>query len=557
MGTGIKSRTQFVLICVSLLVLTLFNVFWLKQNYNEQKRNLQKDITNNFEKTVSAMQDSLIKRQVDSSLKLNVNKKLLPDKRKTKYKRPMKKASDSVFDEIKSIYLSGRQNPSGLIPGEARRPNTMSIYTREMNAFDSVGRDMLIKMIHSIKLDSSRRNIRIQFKSDSTMTMNLPSNAFNAQPKRVMFVSGVKYDSVITKEKVNLSRIYIKPNTPRKKKASQPPNVIINLLTDTLKTKEITARYKTRLLKQQITLPFKVEVAQRSKADTTAEIRAGVPFGSLLYQANFADAHWYLTQQIFPQILFSLFLITITGLSFWLIYRNLQKQNRLTALKNDFVSNITHELKTPIATVSVAIEALSNFNVLQNPTQTKEYLEISKNELNRLSILVDKVLKMSVFEQKELVLNTDTVNFRSLVESVLSTMKLQFEKCRAHVNFDLLGEQFEITGDSIHLTNVVYNLLENALKYSADPQINVLLQASDQQLQLSIKDNGIGISEEFLPKIFDKFFRVPTGNVHNIKGYGLGLSYVKNVVERHNGTIKVNSKKDEGSTFILALPLKV
>jgi signal transduction histidine kinase len=164
---------------------------------------------------------------------------------------------------------------------------------------------------------------------------------------------------------------------------------------------------------------------------------------------------------------------------------------------------------------------------------------------------------MSVFEQKELVLNNDHVNVRSLVESVLATMKLQFEKCQANVNFDLLGKTFTIIGDSIHLTNVVYNLLENALKYSKEPQIHVVLQENEENLQLSIEDNGMGIEEEFLPKIFDKFFRVPTGNVHNIKGYGLGLSYVKNVIERHNGTIEVNSKVGEGSIFIMRLPIRV
>ena len=537
-------------------MLTLFNAFWLQQNYNEQKRNLQKDITNNFEKTVFIMQDSLIKRQVDSSLKLNGNKELVAAKRKTTNKQPKRKASDSAVKEMRSIFMSENGNPSGLIRDGARRQNVISVVSfGKMNQIDSVGREMLTKMIHSIKLDSNRKAIRIQFKSDSTITMNLPNEPADAHPKRMMFVSNVKYDSVVTKGKVGSGQIYIKTDTSRKKVATQQSNLIINLLTDTLKTKDIAARYKTRLLKQQITLPFDVTVAQQAKADTSAAMRASVPFGRLIYQAKFDDAQWYLTKKIVPQILFSVFLITITGLSFWLIYRNLQKQNRLTALKNDFVSNITHELKTPIATVSVAIEALSNFNVLHNPAQTKEYLEISKNELNRLSILVDKVLKMSVFEQKELVLNTDNVNFRSLVESVLATMKLQFEKCRAQVNLDLLGKRFEIFGDSVHLTNVVYNLLENALKYSTEPQIKVVLQANDEQLQLSIEDNGIGISEEFLPKIFDKFFRVPTGNVHNIKGYGLGLSYVKNVIERHNGTIEVNSKVGVGSTFIMTLPL--
>lgn len=540
----VKNRTHFVLISVSLLVLTLFNIFWLRQNYTEQKRNLQKDIANNFEKTVSTMQDSLIKRRVDSSLKqggLSVT---------TKKKRPEKKI-DIPLPVIKGLFISKRLPPAS-IRTDTIRGGTMTVYANSKFDFvDSAGKDLLSKMIQSIKIDSNRSSIRIQLKKDTS----IHDTGLTKRPRQIMLVSDMRFDTIVRREKKEFNHVYFKTGN---KKNADSQNIIINLIADTLKPKELKQKYQAKLLKQQITVPFEVAITKASKVDTTiSAVRAQVPFDGIMYQANFADTDWFLIRKIFPQILFSIFLITITSLSFWLIYRNLQQQSRLTALKNDFVSNITHELKTPISTVSVAIEALSNFNVLQNPTQTKEYLEISKNELNRLSILVDKVLKMSVFEQKELVLNTDNVNFSSLVESVLATMKLQFEKYQAHVNFDLLGKTFNIIGDSIHLTNVVYNLLENALKYSKEPQINVVLQANEENLQLSIKDNGMGISEEFLPKIFDKFFRVPTGNVHNIKGYGLGLSYVKNVVERHNGTIEVNSRLGEGSTFIMRLPIHV
>jgi signal transduction histidine kinase len=541
--TVVKSRTHFILITVSLLGLTLFNIFWLRQNYTEQKRNLQKDITNNFEKTVSAMQDSLIKRQVDSSMKAS---KTIVSTRRTK---PAKKA-DSVLPEVRR-FVFGKTVAPPIIQHDTSQKRAITIYSSSKFGFaDSTRKDLLAKMIQSIKIDSNRKSIRIQLKSDSTIMSDGPIRPVG----RMVFLTDMKFDTIIKPPRKSANRVYLK--TSGKAKTTQQ-NVVINFVVDTLKPAEIERKYRAALLKQQITLPFNVSIAQKNKIDTTAEIRASVPFGYVVYQTAFAKPRFYLLRKIIPEMLFSLFLVAITSLSFWLIYRNLQQQNRLTALKNDFVSNITHELKTPISTVSVAIEALSNFNVLQNPAQTKEYLEISKNELNRLSILVDKVLKMSVFEQKELVLNNDNVNFSSLVESVLATMKLQFEKCQAQVNFDLAGKAFTIVGDSIHLTNVVYNLLENALKYSKEPQINVVLQEDEENLQLSIEDNGMGISEEFLPRIFDKFFRVPTGNVHNIKGYGLGLSYVKNVVERHNGTIEVNSRVGEGSTFILRLPTRI
>ncbi|MBA4852145.1 cell wall metabolism sensor histidine kinase WalK [Emticicia sp. BO119] len=543
MTTGLKNRTHYVLIGMSLLVLTLFNVFWLRQNFIEQKKNLQKDITNNFEKTVSSMQDSIIKRKVDSSFKAGKKTGTV------KAKKPVKKIDTSVsVSTMRGLFIT-RRFPPVPMPHDSLKGKVTTIYASNKFSFvDTTGKDMLAKMIQSIRIDSNRSNIRIQLKADTT----IHDDGLPKRPRQIMLVSDMNFDPAVKGEKKEFDHLYFKSS---KKEKEEPQNIVINLVADTLNPREIKQKYQAKLLKQQITVPFEVAVTKTSRVDTSARLRAQVPFDGIMYQASFADADWFLVRKIVPQILFSIFLIAITSLSFLLIYRNLLQQRRLTALKNDFVSNITHELKTPISTVSVAIEALSNFNVLQNPVQTKEYLEISKNELNRLSILVDKVLKMSVFEQKELVLNTDNVNFRSLVESVLATMKLQFEKCQAHVNFDLLGKTFTIIGDSIHLTNVVYNLLENALKYSKDPQINVVLQENEESLQLSIEDNGMGISEEFLPKIFDKFFRVPTGNVHNIKGYGLGLSYVKNVIERHNGTIEVNSKIGEGSTFIMKLPL--
>ena len=260
-------------------------------------------------------------------------------------------------------------------------------------------------------------------------------------------------------------------------------------------------------------------------------------------------------KRIIPQILFSILLFSITALAFLFIYKNLQTQKRLTALKSDFISNITHELKTPITTVGVAIEALSNFDALQNPARTQEYLDISKQELNRLSILVDKVLKMSIFDEKEPILKLENLDLQDLIANVLSSLKLVFEKNQAKVSFKKSTDKILIEGDKIHLTNVIYNLIDNALKYSpSKPIIDLKLDTIDNHITLSVSDKGMGIPKEYQAKIFDKFMRVPTGNEHNIKGYGLGLSYVANVIKQHKGTIQVDSKKGMGTTFSFSLP---
>ncbi|RYY10111.1 MAG: HAMP domain-containing histidine kinase, partial [Chitinophagaceae bacterium] len=240
---------------------------------------------------------------------------------------------------------------------------------------------------------------------------------------------------------------------------------------------------------------------------------------------------------------------------FVVLYRNLVQQRRLTQLKNDFISNITHELKTPIATVSVAVEAMKSFNALADPKRTEEYLTISANELQRLSMLVDKVLKLSMFEKQEIELKKESFDLKQLIEEVVASMRLQFEKYRATVEMDLPAIPVLFIADRHHVTSVIYNLLDNALKYSnTAPLLMVRLHETETETIFSVEDNGKGIPAEYRDKVFDKFFRVPTGDQHNVKGYGLGLSYVAYVIERHDGNISLRSEEGIGSTFTVTFP---
>lgn len=256
-----------------------------------------------------------------------------------------------------------------------------------------------------------------------------------------------------------------------------------------------------------------------------------------------------------PQIGFSLFLLSLTALAFVMLYRSLREQQRLMALKNEFISNMTHELKTPISTVSVALEAIQNFSAADNPTLTAEYVDIARHELNRLTLLTDKVLRTSIFEEKGLVIDPEPVDLKAVVTQVLYSLKLVLDKHQAQVSVNQQGTHFELQGSTVHLTNVVFNLLDNAVKYSnAPPEIEITLTQRDAYLTLSVADNGIGIAPAYQSKIFEKFFRVPTGDIHTVKGYGLGLSYVYNVVKSHAGKIELHSQPGRGSTFVVTLP---
>jgi signal transduction histidine kinase len=262
-----------------------------------------------------------------------------------------------------------------------------------------------------------------------------------------------------------------------------------------------------------------------------------------------------LFREVMPQIFFSVFLTVMIGGAFIMMYRNLRSQERLMKSKNEFIGNISHELKTPVATVSVALEALKNFHAIDNPQLTREYLDIATAELDRLSLMTDKILKTAVFEDKGVEYEPEAVDLRRHVEQVLASMKLVFEKNRADIEFNAVGNDFVLYGSATHLTNVIYNLLDNALKYSkTSPSIKILLNAYPSEIKLSVKDNGIGIEPVYQKKVFEKFFRVPTGDVHDIKGYGLGLNYVASVVRRHKGTVVLISEAGAGSEFILSLP---
>lgn len=338
----------------------------------------------------------------------------------------------------------------------------------------------------------------------------------------------------------------------------------LDSLQDSITVKELSERYRKALDAENIHLGFSINAFP---ADTTKDLFAPFPDGldgnkvtigftkPISYELQFANNRWYLLKRISQPILVSAFLLGVTTLSFLLLYRNLKQQQKLARLKNDFISNMTHELKTPIATVSVAIEALRSFDALEDLQRTNEYLDISANEMQRLSMLVDKVLKLSMFENREISLNKEQFDLRDLARGVLVSMKLQFENKRATTALKTTGHNFIITADKLHMTSVLYNLLDNALKYSIkQPEILIHIIDHKQYLEIRVADNGIGIEKEYKNKIFEKFFRVPSGNRHNIKGYGLGLSYVSHIVQRHMGFIEVESEVNKGSTFSVKLP---
>ncbi|SEL30166.1 Signal transduction histidine kinase [Parapedobacter koreensis] len=286
------------------------------------------------------------------------------------------------------------------------------------------------------------------------------------------------------------------------------------------------------------------------------EVKIGLlkPFRLTLAVAN--DVIYILNDMLWV-LLASLAIVGITAWAFVAMLRTIFQQKRLSAIKSDFINNMTHEFKTPIATVSLAVEAMKNFDVMDRPEQAKEYLDICDHELKRISVMVEKVLKMAAFERLDLKLSLQKADIGKLVHDVVENMRPQWEKKAAKLAIKAENDSVEAMVDQAHLANVVYNLIDNSLKYTVNvPEIEITYGLiGNGHVRLAVSDNGIGIPTAYRERVFENFFRVPTGNIHNAKGFGLGLGYVSTIVQKHQGNIDVKSTVGIGSTFAITFPV--
>lgn len=234
------------------------------------------------------------------------------------------------------------------------------------------------------------------------------------------------------------------------------------------------------------------------------------------------------------------------------------RQKKLSEMKNDFINNMTHEFKTPIATISLASDSITNASVINNPDRVRRFAEIIKQENKRMNGQVEKVLQMAMVERGKVKLNLTNVDINHIIEQAVGNINLQIEKKGGIISTKLMAEKYEVEADLNHISNVINNLLDNANKYSPEkPDITVCTRNISNGIEITISDKGIGMSKEARKKIFERFFRVHTGNLHDVKGFGLGLSYVKTMIVAHKGMIDVRSELGKGSSFIVYLPFEV
>lgn len=531
-----KLRWLALLMAMVILIIAGFQVYWLRDNYQRANRELEVKTGLLFRETFREMQDSIIGKQLRLALSDTVNGqvKLNADMRLASQ---MARAVDQTIETIMIDTVKRKAKTTKISLGETGLLQPGDKVRFIPTAIDSINPES-IESIQVFKGHNSHGADSIP-SSSSAMELRLKPHSKGGKDSAV---SGIRQSSIVYFTDNGEKRFVIR---------------IDSLMNDSVRTEDLRIRFTEVLAREKMDIPF--EIVPNDKQEFFGFRRAGPTRGETIrdlgpYQLKLGRVFPFLLMQLRLPILFSFFLVGITLFSFILLYRSLVRQQRLAQMKTDLISNITHELKTPIATVGVAIEALKNFNAMQDTTRTKEYLDISQQELQRLSLLVDKVLKLSMFEKKEIELQKQNFDLGQLAEEVLASLRLQVEKHRARISIIKEGN-LSFWGDRLHWQSVIFNLLDNALKYSQrQPEIAIRLKGTEEQLRLDVADNGIGIPEAYQQKVFEKFFRVPAGDTHNAKGHGLGLSYVAQVVRQHGGDIKVESQEGSGSTFTIILP---
>ena len=564
-----KLRGSVVLMVVAILGITGFQLYWLKNNYDREKETLQLQTRQAFRQTVVQLQAS--KLHLDSSM-LHVDPAAGSPNvfLRTSASGMAGKTRIQVREPVISVLSLLQDKMRDSMRAVKKTENTIMI---RLSSDSGVSRGMM----DTILLKQALQNARFDsFLPDpqSIREIHVTRNNTRDLPEVITIgteKSGGRPATGSRQQADHVKKSYDKANSSNKSSGDSirislrgalngPTNVFRLLydvdsiyIRDSVKVRELDSAYAKRLKDDRLNVGFAVHRIDSSQQvpDDAVTIGFSKPAS---FTFSLKNTFGYYARQLKLPVLFSLLLVGITVFSFVTLYRNMRRQQRLSQLKNDFISNITHELKTPIATVGVAIEALRNFNAIHDQQRTEEYLSISQNELQRLNLLVDKVLKLSMFEKKDVELRFEAVDLSGVVQEVVTSMRLQLEKYHATLNMDA-PEGMMVSGDRLHLLSVVFNLVDNALKYGgAAPQIRIGVTRENQQVRLEIADNGLGIAPEYREKVFEKFFRVPQGNQHNAKGYGLGLSYVAHVVAMHRGSIRVESEPGKGTTFIVQLP---
>ncbi len=489
MKTNNKHRRLIILMVLSQVLLTGFVIQWLISQYSQEKSRLRDELTQVYLESHDQMVDTVLFKSVVSPVLSHSD--LTRGKIITE-NRNLKQSS--------TTYAIGIKEDSGIL----RKPGQAIITVRMDNLKDTLVQKGNTRM-KTDKQDFLLRSVKLFIgnTSDSSGRFHNLADSIPLFIDTAIFRTNYIHHLPAEKKKFHITWDYSSDNKK------------VGINSDILFIKPLPVNY----------LP-----------------------GALITGYN-----GYLLGTIFPQVLFGLVLVIITVIAFFTAYRNIRNQEILNEIKNEFISNMTHELKTPVSTMKIALESLLNFDMKKNPAITEEYLTLVSTETGRLESLINQVLEHTFLEGNNHPFSFHKINAVAMIEGVVKIMALKLAN-KGSIRFVPEQTDIQLTGDELYVQGVLINLIDNSIKYcDKDPDILIGASVKKGLVEITVTDNGPGIPEEYRNKIFDKFFRIPTGDIHNIKGYGLGLSYAALVMKMHGGDITFINHYP-GCSFILKFP---
>lgn len=512
-----------------MLLLLCFLGYWLNSQYADEKQALQKELLSDLTNTQREITDSIIFER---------------------FAGPLFAAQKGDTTGLPRIFKNVKSTAGA-------RESTITMYNiKAQEELIKIRTSAISKRLDS--LDSAYTNIKVSH-----------SDSFGTEEHSI--VMSIDGDSETTIRKITDKSIMKVNNFPKSSSDSAVINAIGGLLRTAMKLalKDTLSKLKVKMEPADLSLvhnEFAKGLTIRNKKlkalwiSDSANNKEGAN-NKLLVAYNIYENkgtvaitgyNGYLMQKVLPQFLFALLLIVFVSMAFVVTYRNLNRQMKLSDMKNGLISNMSHELKTPVATVKVALEALDDYGIINNPAQAQEYIQMAKLETQRLEMLINKALNTSLLEQGKISLQNELTDVAILTSDIIQSLKLRLQQHNTTIHLQTEGDNFTLNIDKLHIQGAILNIIDNSIKYGKPPVvINIHIIAQDATVTINITDNGPGIPDEYTEQVFDKFFRVPTGDKHNVQGYGLGLSYVKQVMQLHGGMVQLRNIPDGGCRFTL------
>jgi len=511
-----------VLMSVSLIGIIAVQVYWIKDAIHTKQQQFENDVKIALAKTSEVIKENEYSEFVRKNEKFFENDKFRTDAEIKNY----------LFQQIDTVSKQKFTFGATILEENFKIP------------VDFVNNDSIIVKRFSGKEDT--------FFSKVVTSKNRDFKSFTEENS---FTSFKNYSSM-NKKQMEYMFNQSKQILPIHERISS--RLLNEILTEEFAKRNIHQEFKFGLYEDGLATPIKSGYFKVNRAKDYFYPLLENERGNSKYKlfVSFPDEQKNIFSGILEILLMSLLFIGIIIAAFSTSIYQLVRQKKISEIKTDFINNMTHEFKTPIATINLALDAIKNPKIINDQEKVKRYVKMIRDENKRMHGQVENVLRISKLEKNQLDLSKEAVEAQDLIEEAVDHVQLLLSDKQGTIDIHFGAIATKVLGNEFHLTNVVVNMLENAIKYSDEaPKINVFTESTNKYFVFKIKDEGIGMSKNAQKYIFDKFYREHKGNIHNVKGHGLGLAYVKEIIDNHHGSIHVESEKGKGSTFIVKLPL--